>query len=167
MNGRKGKCGSAEVWTGGRVDGIWDAMLRYMGLTRDFKELRCYQEAFSTAMRIFDLSRGWPREEDKSLTLQVRRSSRSVAASIAEAWGKRRHPQHFVSKLSDADAECHESRSWVEFATACGYISSEELESLDDVFRKVSAMLTNMMSRPESWCGPNALRPPPRSAKSK
>ena len=71
-----------------------------MTLAKHFKELRVYKQGFAAASRIYKLSKHWPKEERYSLTDQIRRSSRSVCANIAEAWRKRRYPAHFVSKLS-------------------------------------------------------------------
>jgi four helix bundle protein len=129
-----------------------------MAVIKDFTELTCYQAAFSTAMRIFELSKSWPAEEKRSLTWQVRRASRSVGANIAEGWGKRRYPAHFVSKLSDADAECGETRAWLQVAHACKYISNTEHESLIAALRTVSGSLVKMMSNTDPWCGPSLLR---------
>ncbi|MBI5705601.1 MAG: four helix bundle protein [Armatimonadetes bacterium] len=129
-----------------------------MPLVKDFKELRCYQDAFAVAMRVFELSRDWPKSEERSLTSQSRRATRSIAANIAEAWGKRRYEAHFVAKLSDADAECHESRSWIDFAMACGYITPAEFDLLESELKKISGSLVKMMSSPSSWCGPATKR---------
>jgi four helix bundle protein len=75
-----------------------------MALVKHFRELRVYRQGFAAASRIYKLSKRWPKEERYSLTDQIRRSSRSVCANVAEAWRKRRYPAHFVSKLSDADS---------------------------------------------------------------
>jgi four helix bundle protein len=72
---------------------------------RHFRELEVYQLAIEAALRIFEISKCFPIEERYSLTDQIRRSSRSVCANIAEAWRKMRYPNAFVSKLSDAEAE--------------------------------------------------------------
>ena len=79
------------------------------------KELRVYQQAYALAMEIFDLSKAWPKEETYSLTDQVRQSSRSGCADLKEVWAKRRNAAHFISKLSDADAENSETRTWLNF----------------------------------------------------
>ena len=89
---------------------------------RDFKELNVYRTAFDAAFSVFELSKRFPRDERYSLTDQVRRSSRSICANIAEAWRKRRYPASFVSKLSDADAEAAETQVWLDIALRCGYI---------------------------------------------
>ncbi len=125
-----------------------------MMVTR-FRQLRVYQLAFETAMRIYELSKGWPEEEKYSLTDQARRASRSVCANIAEAWRKRRYVAHFVSKLSDSDSEAAESQSWLDFALRCGYISEEDYKELDQQYETISGGLVKMMSDPESWCGPS------------
>jgi four helix bundle protein len=112
-------------------------------------------------MQIFEFSRQWPKEERYALTDQIRRSSRSVSANIAEAWRKRRYKRHFVSKLSDADAEAAETRVWLRFARDCGYLSATEAESLDAVYDQVCGGLVNMMRNPDPWCGPgNSVRDP-------
>lgn len=85
-------------------------------VVQNYTELKVYQLAFTSAMRIYELSKKWPTEEKYSLTDQIRRSSRSVCGNIAEAWRKRRYPAHFVSKLSDADTEAAETEVWLDFA---------------------------------------------------
>ena len=83
---------------------------------RSFKELRVWQGAMDLAMKVFEVSRGFPAEERYSLTDQLRRSSRSVAANISEAWRKRRYEAAFVAKLSDSESEAAETQTWVEVA---------------------------------------------------
>ena len=92
----------------------------------DFKNLLAYQKAFDLAMSIFEISKSFPKEEIYSLTDQVRRSSRSVNANIAEAYRKRRYPKHFISKLTDSDGENSETMTWLDFSLACNYISKEK-----------------------------------------
>jgi four helix bundle protein len=96
-----------------------------------FRDLRIYQSALDTAMRIFELSKGWTRDERYSVTDQIGRSSRSVGANVAEAWRKRRYVAHFVNKLSDADTEAAETQAWLDVALRCGYISEAEFTELD------------------------------------
>src|SRR3954466_11321654 len=93
----------------------------YGMLIRTFRDLTVYQRARALAMEAFELSKRFPAEERYSLTDQLRRSSRSVAANIAEAWGKRRYPAAFVNKLSDSEAEALETQTWVQFAVDCHY----------------------------------------------
>src|SRR5690606_41201057 len=93
------------------------------------------------------------REERYALTDQVRRSSRSVGANIAEAWQKRRYEAHFLSKLSDADAELAETEHWLLTAHACGYVPAEQLTALQEQSREVGRMLGAMMRDAEKWCG--------------
>ena len=99
------------------------------------KELRVYQKAYTLAMQIFKSSRIWPPEEKYSLTEQIRRSSRSVCANLREAWAKRRYEAHFLSKLTDSDAENSETDTWLDFARDCGYISKEEHSAFVKEFR--------------------------------
>jgi four helix bundle protein len=91
----------------------------------DFKDLLAYKKAFDLSMKIFEISKGFPKEETYALTDQIRRSSRSVCANISESYRKRRYPKHFISKLTDADGENSETSTWLVFAMACEYISSE------------------------------------------
>jgi len=109
-------------------------------------------------MRIFELSKAWPMEERYSLTDQIRRSSRSVCENVAEAWRKRRYTAHFISKLSDADAEAGESQAWLDFALRCGYLSQEDYADLDKRYETICGGLVRMMTEPEKWCGPAQLR---------
>ncbi|MCF8095927.1 MAG: four helix bundle protein, partial [Desulfobacteraceae bacterium] len=97
-----------------------------MGLAKTAKELKVYQQAYALAMEVFEISKGWPKEEKYSLTDQVRRSSRAVCANLREAWAKRRYTAHFISKLTDADAENSETDTWLDFARDCNYISDED-----------------------------------------
>ena len=129
-----------------------------MALVRDFKELRVYRLAFASAMRIFELSQGWPREERYSLTDQIRRSSRSVCGNIAEAWQKRLYPAHFLSKLSDASAETAETLVWLDFARETAYLEAAVQAELEQAYRQINGGLVKMMADPERWCGPAALR---------
>jgi len=118
---------------------------------KSYRELRVYQAAMEGAMLIFELTKRFPPEEKYSMTDQMHRSSRSVCANIAEAWRKRRYPAHFVSKLSDAEAEAEETRVWVEIAQRCHYLSKTEADDLDDRYDKVLGQLVIMISNPEKW----------------
>ena len=125
---------------------------------KHFRELRVYRQAFDAAMRIFEISKTWPKEERYSLTDQIRRSSRSVCSNIAEAWRKRRYAAHFISKLSDSDGEAAETQNWLEFALRCGYMTAQDHAELDRTYETICGSLVKMMSEPESWCGPAQLR---------
>jgi four helix bundle protein len=91
---------------------------------KHFRELDVYQNALKAAMEIFEVSKGFPKEERFSLTDQMRRSSRSVCANIAEAWRKRRYSAAFISKLNDAEGEAAETQVHVEVASVCGYLET-------------------------------------------
>lgn len=119
---------------------------------RSFRELLVYRKAFEVARRIFDISKNFPKEEVYSLTDQMRRSSRSIGAQIAEAWGKRRYEKHFVSKLTDADAEQMETQHWLDMAISCGYIPKEEKEILEMHLKEIGRMLNVMMAKSHLFC---------------
>ena len=110
-----------------------------------------YKKAFELAMRIFSVSKGFPREETYSLTDQIRRSSRSVCSCIAEAYRKRKYPAYFTSKISDADAENSETITWLDFSLSCGYISSETFGELKTINDEIGRMLEAMMRNPEKF----------------
>ena len=122
-----------------------------MANVRSYKELRVYQGAFEAAMQIFELTKKFPSEEKYSIVDQMRRSSRSVCANIAEAWRKRRYPAHFASKLSDSETEAEETRVWLQFADRCGYLQQKDADELDDCYDKILGQLVRMISEPEQW----------------
>jgi four helix bundle protein len=132
-----------------------------MPFVQHFKDLRVYQLSFEAAMRIFEVSKHWPKHEQYALTDQIRRSSRSVSANIAEAWRKRRYVSSFISKLSDADAEVAETQVWLEFALKCGYIEEALFAELHSQYDQIAGGLVKMMADPTPWCGPATLREEP------
>jgi four helix bundle protein len=122
-----------------------------MGSIRHFRELDVYQVAMEAALRLFEWSEGFPAEGRYSLTDQMRRSTRSVCANIAEAWRKRRYPKSFVSKLSDAGAEAAETQVWVEFAVKCGYLEAEPGKEMAQQYESIRGKPVTMLKHPEKW----------------
>jgi len=116
-----------------------------------FKSLKSYQLAYELAMEIYYVSKKFPRDETYSLTDQIRRSSRSVCANIAEAYRKRRYPKNFTSKISDADGETSETSVWVDFAKDCEYINEQVHKSLIMKCEEVGKMLGSMADNPEKF----------------
>lgn len=114
--------------------------------------MKVYQLSFSLQQGIFEKSKGFPKDELFSLTNQIRRSSRSMGANQAEAWHKRRYLAHFVSKLSDSDAEQAETQHWLDTALACKYLSANEHEQLMVKCMQIGRMLGKMMANPEPFC---------------
>ena len=119
------------------------------------RDLDVYKKAFEMAMQIFELSKKFPKEETYSLTDQIRRSSRSVCANLAEAWRKRRYEAAFISKLSDAETEAAETQTWLEFAVACGYLVADKSRALYDTYNKILATLVGMINHADSWLLPS------------
>lgn len=117
----------------------------------DFKELLAYKKSFELAMEIFELSKTFPKEEKYSLTDQIRRSSRSVSANIAESYRKRRYVNHFISKLTDSDAENSETFVWLEFALQCKYINSEIFETLKKKSIEIGKLINYMINNPSKF----------------
>jgi four helix bundle protein len=117
-----------------------------------FKELRVYQLAFELQQEIFEVCKAFPVEERYSLTDQVRRSSRSIGANIAEAWQKRRYVAAFVNKLTDADGEQSETRHWLDTAARCKYISDIVHADLLSKCSRIGQMLGTMLKNPAPFC---------------
>lgn len=116
-------------------------------LVRRHTDLEVYQQAFALAMELFRVSKKFPAEERYSLTDQMRRSSRSICANLAEAWRKRRYEAAFVSKLGDSEAEAAETQTWIQFAVECEYldrkVGREIYRQYDAVLGKLVLMITN------------------------
>lgn len=117
-----------------------------------WRELDVYQQAFSLQQAIFRHSRGWPRDEKFSLIDQIRRSSRSIGASISEAWAKRRYPAHFLNKLTDSDAELQETLHWLDTAHACEYLPTAVYIDFVDRAEELGRRLGSMMNNHQKFC---------------
>ena len=118
---------------------------------RHFRNLDVYQNALATGLRVYEQSKKFPAEERYALTDQIRRSSRSVCANIAEGWRKRRYEAAFVSKLSDAETEAAETQVHAEFAFRHGYLSQDEFLKVDDAYEKIIGQLVKMIDQPQKW----------------
>jgi four helix bundle protein len=128
-----------------------------MKITRH-QELDVYKKAFDASMLIFRETKGFPKEETYSLTDQIRRSSRSVCANLAEAWRKRRYEAAFIAKLNDSEGEAAETQTWIEFAIACEYLDQELGRKLYKTYDEVIGMLVTMIARPHQWVMPTGRR---------
>lgn len=120
-------------------------------IVKRFEDLDVYQLALALQREIFQITKNFPKEERYSLTDQIRRSSRSVAANIAEGWHKRRYPAHLALKLTDADAECAETRHWLQTSLDCEYLTNENFDHLTDRCLAVGAKLDHMIQNAETW----------------
>jgi four helix bundle protein len=125
---------------------------------RNFRELEVYQEAMSLVMRVTELTKSFPREERFALTDQIKRSSRSICANLAEAWRKRRYEAAFVSKLNDAETEAAETQVHLEIAFRHEYIDGETFEQQDDVCDKIISQIVKMIDRADLW----VIKPKPQ-----
>ena len=121
------------------------------GKIENHTDLVVYQKAFEAAMKVFELSKSFPKEETYALTDQMRRSSRSVCANLAEAWRKRRYEAMFISKLADSEGEAAETQVWLEFAAKCQYLKRDEAAALYTTYREVIKTLVGMINHPETW----------------
>ena len=123
------------------------------GKGKSFKDLLAYKKAFRLAMEIFKITTSFPKEERYSLTDQIRRSSRSVCASIAEAYRKRQYEKHFVAKISDADMENSETQVWLDFSLECKYINDIKHGKLMSQSLEVGKLLNHMIMNPDHYKG--------------
>jgi len=123
-----------------------------MAVLRGFRDLIVHQKSFALAMEIFEITKTFPKEERYSLTDQIRRSSRSIPANIAESWAKRIYPKVFVNKLADALGEENETEVWLDFSRDCDYITSEKHDDLIEKYDEVRRMLISMINTPEKFC---------------
>jgi four helix bundle protein len=119
---------------------------------RGYKDLKVYQLAYRLAMELFEITKKFPIEERYSLTDQLRRSSRSIPANIAEAWKKRVYPKMFISKIIDAAGEAGETEVWLDIAKDIGYLSVGKHKELSDGYDEVNRMLYGMVEKPEKFC---------------
>lgn len=116
-----------------------------------YRELRVYQAAIEAAMKIFELTKTFPKEEIYSMTDQMRRSSRSVCSNIGEAWRRRRYKAAFIAKLNDSETEATETQVWLELTFRSGYISQEINDELFAEYESIIAQLVVMINQPEKW----------------
>ncbi len=120
-------------------------------LVKSHEDLAVYQMAFDVAMKIFELSKKFPVEERYSLTDQIRRSSRSVCANLAEAWRKRRYEAAFIAKLNDCEAEAAETQVWIKFVVKCQYLDLEQGRELYATYNQVLSGLVHLINNSPRW----------------
>ncbi len=124
---------------------------------KSFRELIAYQKSRQFAQTVFEATKTFPRQEMYSLTDQIRRSSRSVGAQIAEAWGKRRYVKSFITKLVDADSEQMETQHWIGIAYDCGYLDHEQATNLKNQCQEIGRILGGMLATADQFSNPEAL----------
>ena len=123
-----------------------------MKYVKSYKELEVYKTSRDLSKKVFLKSQKFPRDEKFSLTDQIRRSSRSIGAQIAEAWGKRKYEKHFILKLSDADSEQFETQHWIEIACECQYLNETDKTSLLSNCESIGKMLQSMIDKAPLFC---------------
>jgi four helix bundle protein len=126
--------------------------VRNLDYVENFQELEVYQRTRNLSEAIFELTKDFPDEEKYSLIDQIRRSSRSIGAQIAEAWGKRSYRNHFISKITDADAEQLETQHWLNVAADAGYLTEQQFNSLLDKCRVIGKMLQSIINKADKFC---------------
>jgi four helix bundle protein len=129
-----------------------DKKLKKRSEIRHFRDLEVYRRAFEAAMKIFQITKGFPAEEKYSLVDQIRRASRSVCANISESWRKRQYISVFKNKMTDSMQEASETQCWLEFSLSCQYINRESFDTLDDEYEQIIAMLNSMERNAKKFC---------------
>ena len=119
---------------------------------RHFRDLDVYRRAFDAAIEIFQITKGFPSEEKFSLVDQIRRSSRSVCANLAEGWRKRKYMAVFKNKVTDSMQEASETQCWLEFCLACKYIDKNTFNKLDNEYEQLISMLNSMEMNAKKFC---------------
>lgn len=143
-----------------RPERDWDSLFvregraEYGSGPRSHRDLKIYQRAFGLAMKLFELSKDLPPEERYSITDQVRRSSRSVCANIAEAWRKRRYSAAFISKLNDAETEAGETQVWIEFMATCHYLPEDVAQGLIQDYEALIKSILGVIDNADKWVIP-------------
>jgi four helix bundle protein len=123
-----------------------------MASAKSFRDLRVYQALREAALRVFEATRTFPREERYALTDQIRRSSRAAKAMIAEAWARRRYKAAFINKIDEALGEANETQSWLDDALDDGYVSQQRFQELDNRYQAIGGMLSRMIDRADDFC---------------
>jgi four helix bundle protein len=126
--------------------------------SKGYRSLIVYQKAFALAIRIFQITKNFPKSETYSLVDQIRRSSRSVCSCVAEAYRKRQYQAYFVNKCSDADGENSETIVWLEFSLASEFISQAEFDELEQIAEEIGRMLNTMIEHPEKFLPKEKLK---------
>ena len=114
-------------------------------------DLEVYKLSVDAAMRIFELTKQFPKQETYSLTDQIRRSSRSVSSNIAEAWRRRRYEKAFVNKLNESEAEAAETQVWLEYSVKCGYLDRDVAAEINQLYDHIIGKLVTMENNPDPW----------------
>jgi four helix bundle protein len=117
-----------------------------------YQDLLVYQKARELASLIYQVSRSFPKEEMYALTDQMRRSSRSIGAQIAESWAKRGYPKHFISKLSDANSEQYETQHWIDIALDCAYLEPDQAQKLKERCQEIGRLLAGVVQKADLFC---------------
>lgn len=129
-----------------------------MDYVKSYRELEVYKLSRQLSQEIFEITKSFPKEEMYSLTDQIRRSSRSVGAQIAEAWAKRRYEKHFISKLTDSDGEQQETQHWIDVSLDCSYIPEDKAVYLLAKCSSIGKMLNSMINKAEFFCSNSPLK---------
>ncbi len=122
-----------------------------MDAIKCYRDLRVYQKAFDVSIEIYDFSLDFPKEELYSLTSQIRRSSRSVSANIAEAFRRRKYPKSFANKLNESEAEASETQNWLDYCLKYKFIDDKTHQTLFNEYENIIGMLVNMQRSTDKW----------------
>jgi len=122
-----------------------------MQMVNDFKELKVYRKSFDMSVKIFELTKNFPKEEKLSLISQIRRSSRSVCSNIAEAYRRKLYPKSLASILNISESEAAETQHWLDTALKCNYMDEVTHKIYRQSYNEIIGMLVNMRRSAYKW----------------
>jgi len=96
---------------------------------KDYRRLKVWEKAHSLTLRLYQTTRGFPREEIYGLTRQIRRCSSSIGANIAEGCGKRGNAE-FQRFLQIASGSGSELDYHLLLARDLGFLAAEDYRGL-------------------------------------
>jgi len=113
----------------------------------EFCDLKVWQDSKALVVRIYQLTKGFPKQETYGLTDQLRRAVNSVCANIAEGYG-RHHPKEKIKFYYNARGSLYECKSHILVAKELGYlnpeVSAELLSAFDSIGRMLNAMIISL-----------------------
>ena len=112
---------------------------------RTFEDLEVFQRAYRLSLEVHRTSLTFPTIEQRALGDQVRRASKSIAANIAEGFGKQRlSPAEFKRFLMAAIGSADEMRVWARYCLDLDYIDEATWKRWRDEYQEIARMLQGL-----------------------
>lgn len=124
-------------------------------MAKNYQDLRVFQLAYKLGLEIHKVSLSFPKFELYELGSQIRRSSKSVPANIAEGYGRSKYGAEFVRFLVVALASSDETIVSLRYTYDLKYIDEEKYKYFVDGYNQVGKMLYKLIgvlknSKPET-----------------